>query len=295
MSQQRYKASRPIWALLVIIAFGFTEQTHSADKMTALTPSPPALKAPVQPAKIAIIIDDLGYNLKQGAAIARLPGAITLSILPYTPNSVALAELGFQQGKEIMLHVPMSALAARPLDIGGLTASMSEQEFITALTQSLQTIPHVRGLNNHMGSYLTQLDTPMTWLMAELAREDLFFIDSRTSPDSIAWDVAIQQHVPSLKRDVFLDNDRSHTALQQQFQQLIKKARRQGFAIAIGHPYAETHQFLSEILPTLNDLNVMLVPVSDLLYQHPEVINAATPPRESQTELTKSTENTVQN
>jgi len=215
--------------------------------------------------KIAILIDDLGYNLRQGVAAARLPGALTLAVLPHSPNGIAIAELGHQRGKLIMLHAPMSNVQKLPLDAGGLTETMSQQEFVDVLYQNLESIPHVQGLNNHMGSYLTQLDAPMAWLMETLARENLFFIDSRTSAQSIAWETAQSFHVPSRKRDVFLDNKRDQVAIGEQFDQLLRIAKRRGNAIAIGHPYPETIAFLAGVIPSLHELGVELVPVTQLI------------------------------
>jgi len=215
--------------------------------------------------KIAILIDDLGYNLRQGVAAARLPGALTLAVLPHSPNGIAIAELGHQRGKLIMLHAPMSNVQKLPLDAGGLTETMSQQEFVDVLYQNLEAIPHVQGLNNHMGSYLTQLDTPMAWLMETLSRENLFFIDSRTSAQSIAWETAQSFRVPTRKRDVFLDNQRDQAAIGEQFDQLLRIAKRRGNAIAIGHPYPETIAFLAGVIPSLDELGVELVPVNQLI------------------------------
>ncbi len=232
--------------------------TESPSQQPAIGPS----KEIVQ---IAIIIDDLGYNLRHGIALARLPGALTLAVLPHSPNGIALAELGHQQGKLIMLHAPMSNLQQLPLDAGGLTDQMTQQEFINTLYQGLDSIPHIQGVNNHMGSYLTQLPEPMSWLMNTLAREQLFFVDSRTSPDSIAWETARNLALPTQKRDVFLDNERSVEAIGSQFDQLLRIAKRRGSAIAIGHPYPETVTFLTEVLPGLAELGVELVPVTALI------------------------------
>lgn len=215
--------------------------------------------------RIAIIIDDVGYNLPYGRQLAQLPGALTLAVLPHSPHGVELAELGHGQGKEIMLHVPMSTVVPRKLDTGGLTAEMSQQEFERILDGNLESIPHVRGLNNHMGSELTRLQQPMQWLMHVLAQEKLFFIDSRTSVDSVAQATAQQYRVPTRKRDVFLDNSRETDDLQRQFDVLIRLALQQGSAIAIGHPYPETVAFLQQALPGLAGLGVELVPVSELL------------------------------
>ncbi len=227
--------------------------------------SPAPTPTPREMVQIAIIIDDLGYNLRQGAAMARLPGALTLAVLPHSPNGVALSELGHQHGKLIMLHTPMSNLQQLPLDAGGLTDQMTQQEFIDTLYQGLDSIPHIQGVNNHMGSYLTQLPEPMSWLMDTLAREQLFFIDSRTSPDSIAWETARDIELPTQKRDVFLDNERTAEAIGAQFDQLLRIAKRRGSAIAIGHPYPETVAFLTDVLPSLTELGVELVPVTQLI------------------------------
>jgi uncharacterized protein len=253
-----------------------SQDTYSTETTATLDSSNPAAidlttkaAAASEPAldtvQIAILIDDLGYNLRQGIAAARLPGALTLAVLPHSPNGVAIAELGHQRGKLIMLHAPMSNVKKLPLDAGGLTETMSQQEFVDILYQNLEAIPHVQGLNNHMGSYLTQLDTPMTWLMETLARENLFFIDSRTSPQSIAWETAQSFQVPTRKRDVFLDNKRDQAAIGEQFDQLLRIAKRRGNAIAIGHPYPETIAFLAGVIPSLHELGVELVPVTQLI------------------------------
>nr|WP_279538462.1 divergent polysaccharide deacetylase family protein [Pseudomaricurvus alcaniphilus] len=234
--------------------------------------------------KIAIIIDDLGYSLQQGMIAARFPAALTLSILPHSPNGVALAELGHQHGKEIMLHAPMSNIQQLPLDPGGLTDDMRRDSFTDTLSDGLDSIPHIVGVNNHMGSYLTQLEKPMQWLMAELARDQLYFIDSRTSPDSIAHQVALQHEVASRKRDIFLDNVRSEAAIEQQFQKLLQLARQRGNAIAIGHPYPETLAFLNRAVPALASEGIELIFVSELLQEFParplpaSVVRASTEP-----------------
>ncbi len=237
---------------------------ESPSSSTAL-PSHSTLRPPTEIVRIAIIIDDLGYNLRRGVEVARLPGALTLAVLPHSPNGIALAELGHQQGKLIMLHTPMSNLQQLPLDAGGLTDQMTQQEFVDTLYSGLDSIPHIQGVNNHMGSYLTQLPEPMSWLMDTLAREQLFFVDSRTSPDSIAWETARDLALPTQKRDIFLDNERTAEAIGTQFDQLLRIAKRRGNAIAIGHPYPETVAFLTEVLPGLAELGVELVPVTQLI------------------------------
>ncbi len=217
------------------------------------------------PARIAIIIDDIGYQLSQGKRSIDLPGAVTLAIIPFTPNAQRLAKLGHASGKELMLHAPMANETGVPMEAGALNASMSKEVFTKRVKDSLNSLPHISGLNNHMGSLLTQQKQPMSWLMDELKQRQLYFVDSRTSANSLAWQSAQEKGLPSLKRDIFLDHERSIEFIDAQFQRLIKIAQKNGQAIGIGHPYPETLSYLNERLPTLAQHNVELVSVSSLM------------------------------
>ncbi len=214
--------------------------------------------------KVAIIIDDMGYNRRNGMRALNLPGAMTYAVLPFTPHAVNLAEEAHRRQKEIMLHAPMSSIQGTPLDPGALTGDMDRATFEQNLQQSLDAVPHIRGLNNHMGSRLTQNSQAMDWLMTELKQRQLYFIDSRTSPASVAWDAARQAGIATNKRDVFLDHSRDPAAIERQFQRLLRIARRTGQAIAIGHPYPETLALLEQHLPTLSQQGIALVSISAL-------------------------------
>lgn len=215
--------------------------------------------------KIAIVIDDIGYNMTQGLKAANYPGAITLSVLPYAPNSKAIARIAHQQGKELMLHAPMSTVEPMRLDRGALTEGMTESEFLTVLRENLQRIPNITGINNHMGSALTQQTEPMQWLMTELKQYPLFFLDSRTSPNSIAWEVAQRNQIPALKRDVFLDHNPTPDAIASQYKRLLKMAHEHGRAIAIGHPNKNTMDFLYQQVDKFSMQGVELTSISNLL------------------------------
>lgn len=259
--------------------------SHGSDKnlqqLSLIHPTPSvldsnrAIRAGTKTVKIAIIIDDLGYNLERGTIAAEFPAPLTLAVIPHSPNGPALAEIGHQKGKEIMLHTPMSNLQQLPLDEGGLSEDMQQQLFIETLNRGLNSIPHVSGINNHMGSFLTQLEEPMGWLMEELAKEELFFIDSRTSPDSVAYRVALEHQVASRKRDVFLDNQRDEDYIAAQFAKLVKIARIRGNALAIGHPHPETLAVLTRVLPTLKQQGVEIISISEFLQQFPPPAPAA--------------------
>ncbi len=223
------------------------------------------VRDPQPTVRIAIIIDDIGYSLKNGLRAARLPANLTLAVLPHTPNGIALAKLGHKSGKEIMLHTPMANTRGLPLDKGALTDAMDQDTFLTTLRGNLSSIPHISGVNNHMGSQLTQNPQAMHWLMTELKQQGLFFIDSRTSADSLALATAIDSQLPSGERDVFLDHERNSEQIARQFDYLIRLAKREGQALAIGHPYPETLALLEQRIPLLEDENIKLVPASSLL------------------------------
>lgn len=215
--------------------------------------------------KLAIIIDDVGYNAVLGERTLALAGDFTLALLPEAPHSARLARLAAAQGKEIMLHNPMSNTRGLPLDGGALTGDMDRATFLAVLERNFELIPQAVGLNNHMGSLLTQKAEPMGWLMESLQSRNLYFVDSRTSVASRAWETARLYQVPSLRRDVFLDHDRDPEQIARQLSLAIELAQTRGYAVAIGHPYPETLRVLEGLQPLLDAADVALVPVSRLL------------------------------
>lgn len=195
-----------------------------------------------------------------------LPGPVTLAFLPHTPYAAQLAHTAFDGGKEIMLHLPMDSAAPRPLGPGGLGLRMEEERFLEILRDDLAAVPHISGVNNHMGSLLTLHAGRMGWLMAELGTHDgLYFVDSRTTPASVALDTARRYGIPGAARDVFLDHDRRPATIRLQLDRLLAKARAAGAAIGIGHPHPETLAVLEERLPALAREGVRLVPLSRLI------------------------------
>lgn len=215
---------------------------------------------------ISIIIDDLGYQYKLGQRAVRLNGNITCSFLPNAPYARRLAEQAHRQQKEVMLHLPMEAETENHLGPGALTQCMSEKDFKSLVHSNLATIPHVRGFNNHMGSRLTKSTRLMGWLMqAAMFRDDLYFVDSRTTTESVAQLEAERRQVAATRRDVFLDYERSAGIVAEQLTDLVRHAKRHGTALAIGHPYPETLAALEAWLPTLEQQGIKLVPVSELI------------------------------
>lgn len=221
--------------------------------------------------QLAIIIDDIGYNSTAGRHLIAIDGDFTLAILPFTPFGRDLAEQAHKRGAEIILHAPMSNLRALPLEENFLHGAMSQQDFVRALEEMIAQIPHIQGVNNHMGSQLTSEPQPMHWLMAELTKRGLYFIDSRTNAESVALQTAQQHQVPSLKRDIFLDNVRDTKAIETQLRKAMLLAKNRGSAVAIGHPYPETLAVLEHVDALLEEYAVSLVKVSELLetYRQP--------------------------
>lgn len=234
-----------------------------------LPPAPVAV--PGNTPEIAIIIDDLGTHLEAGRRVMQLPGPVACSFLPYGAYTDELAQLAHRHNKEVMLHLPMATVDGHRLDAGGLTLDMTEQVFLATLQSDIARVPHVSGINNHMGSLLTRHPGHMLWLMRAMQNQpEWFFVDSRTTKYTVARQVAYENGVPSVSRDVFLDDDVSPEAVQREFQRLLGLARRNGSALGIGHPHPSTLAVLQRELTQLSKHGVTLVPVARLVQRQQE-------------------------
>ena len=222
--------------------------------------------------RIAVIIDDLGYQLEAGRRAIDLPGPVAFAILPGTPRGRRLAEIAHDHGKEVLLHLPLEAVDYRgPAEPGGLMLDMSRETFGATFADAILTVPFAIGVSSHRGSLLTRHPGHMGWLMEEIHdRGDLFFIDSYTTHESVALKIAAEVGVEATKRDVFLDHDRSADAVMHEFERLKALAREQGSAVAIGHPFPETLKVLERELPKLQDEGFELVRISVLLLAQPD-------------------------
>lgn len=215
--------------------------------------------------RLVLIIDDVGNHLQRDIRALELPGRLNLAILPHTGNAKVIANMASAADKEVLLHAPMSTVDDHHLGPGGLTSAMTELDFRATLAESLRTTPHVRGVSNHMGSALTEQHEPMRWLMEELGERGLYFVDSRTSANTIAASTARQHRIPVLSREVFLDNDRSTEAIAERFEEFLRRGREQGIAVAIGHPHANTLDYLQQVLPELAGRGYQLLWISEAL------------------------------
>ena len=229
-----------------------------------------ALSAPLaagQIPRIAIIIDDLGYELLAGERTIALPGPVACAILPGTPRARYLANVANAQGKEVLLHLPMQAVGPETsVEATRMTLDMSRSSFAATFAAAFDSVPHAIGINNHRGSLLTRHPGHMQWLMEELLEHDgLFFVDSFTTAESVALQIASELGVQATRRDVFLDPDKTSLTLRREFERLKTVARKHGSAVAIGHPYESTLALLERELPRLAEQGFDLVPVSELV------------------------------
>ncbi len=233
---------------------------------------PVQAQSPVQAqAVIGIIIDDMGKRLETGRRVLALPGPVACAFLPRASHTRELAELANRRNREVLLHLPMDSVDGRALDNGAVTLEMTESQFVRTVLDNLERVPHVIGVNNHMGSLLTRHPGHMRWLMEAMRRQEpLFFVDSRTTKATVALQVAEENGIPAIRRNVFLDNEADEKAIALQFDRLVALARKQGTALAIGHPYAQTLAVLERRIPQLVSENIQLVSVRELIERQQE-------------------------
>lgn len=202
---------------------------------------------------LSLVIDDIGYSHDRGRAAINLEGDHTYAIIPGASNSQKLAAFASRLGKEIILHLPLQAsTSTAPSEPNALNESMDENQLTRNLFSMLSEFPGIRGINNHMGSHLTEIDYFMRPIMdsIKIYNPKLYFLDSRTTPRSIAYSEALSSGLQSISRDVFLDDKHTNIeSIRLQYQIWLEKARERGSAVAIGHPHVTTIEFLRENLP----------------------------------------------
>ena len=216
--------------------------------------------------RLAIIIDDMGYDRSAADAVLALNFPLTVSVLPHLPLSSEVAEEAQRRGDQVMLHLPMESEAddAKPEDIE-LRVGMNASQVNETLAGMLETVPYAVGVNNHQGSRATADPALMQALMPALRQRGLFFIDSRTDAKTVAYDTAERNGVRAASRKVFLDDVASREAILKQLELAARDARRDGFTIAIGHPRPATIAALSDGVPHLEANGIHLVFASQLV------------------------------
>ncbi|MBN2332087.1 MAG: divergent polysaccharide deacetylase family protein [Deltaproteobacteria bacterium] len=227
----------------------------------------PRYAAVDQRPRIAIIIDDMGMNVEIARQLASISQPLTFSLFPYAPHTQEVADLLHETGKQLLLHVPMEPHGYPDVDPGpgALFGTMNTQELSSLFRAELDAVPGIVGFNNHMGSRLTENRQAMEVLMSCLRDKPLFFIDSRTSAATIAYDEACQAGIPAGQRDIFLDNIRDEEHILSQLEKLIAVAQVKKSAVGIGHPYPETVAALQKLGQLSRVAQVDVVPVGALM------------------------------
>lgn len=215
---------------------------------------------------IAVVIDDLGIDRKRSDRIVALPGPLTTAFMSYAKDLPKQTAIARGRGHELMLHLPMEP-QGESYDAGPevLTVGLAPSEIRRRVNDALGRFEGMIGLNNHMGSRFTADRAGMRIVMEELSKRGLMFLDSFTTPRSVGVDEARRHGVTALARDVFIDNEETFEAVTAQLLKAEQVARKQGYAVAIGHPHDATVDALAAWLPTLKDKGLVLVPISTIL------------------------------
>ncbi len=242
-------------------------EVYPEPDLPAAEPATPRPLPADQRPKVAIIIDDLGYDRRMARKFLELEPLLTAAVLPGSPFQEDILAIGRRQGVEIMIHLPMEPEEYPHVDPGpgALLASMPPDRLIAQLEANLDAMPQARGVNNHMGSRLTRESPQMQQVFSVLKQRGLFFVDSLTSADSVARSTARLFQVPFAERDVFLDHVITPDFIRGQIRKLILRARQRGQALGIGHPHPATYETLRQGLPELKR-QVQLVPASQVVH-----------------------------
>ncbi|HTY45655.1 MAG TPA: divergent polysaccharide deacetylase family protein [Patescibacteria group bacterium] len=261
-----YRLSIFFLLILVVVEGFFLLRLLKPPAARAVKPKPrPA--AAVAKGKIAIVLDDWGYNLNNEAVLARIKYPLTLSVLPNLPYSVAISEKARRLGFETILHLPMEPHEKYRLEHNTILTTMDEAAITGIMAQDLREFPGIKGISNHQGSKATEDPRTMKIIFAELKNRGLYFLDSVVSAHSVCSGLARSMKIGFARRDVFLDNSDNPEYIKAQLQKLKAKARSAGYAIGIGHDRKNTLQVLEEMMPLFAQEGYTFVFVSELAWQ----------------------------
>ena len=217
--------------------------------------------------KVALIVDDMGYSLEAINEVCSIGRPLTIAIIPYSPLASEIATISRQHDLEVILHLPLEAVNNNESydSKGMITAEMSEAEILTILEKNLDQVPYIRGVNNHMGSKITADSKLMNIILEHLKDRDLFFIDSRTTSSSVAYDIAQSLKIPSAYRHIFLDAEPTESYIRGQLVELFRRAQQNGFALGICHPTRETLKVLKESFHLIDEYGLEPVHASRIV------------------------------
>jgi polysaccharide deacetylase 2 family uncharacterized protein YibQ len=217
--------------------------------------------------QLALIIDDGGYNMENFKEMLGTGKRITFAILPHAPYAREAALLAYRDGSEVMLHLPMEPKNGEQysLEKNTVLTGMGSKQIQKILKDALEQVPHVRGINNHMGSKATEDPQVMEALMQVLKKEGLYFIDSNTSFQTLGPEMARKAGVASRRNDQFIDREKKIEAIKNAIRLAMRKAKQEGRAVAIGHPHPLTARAIKEMISEIEKEGIRLVFASEVV------------------------------
>jgi polysaccharide deacetylase 2 family uncharacterized protein YibQ len=239
---------------------------RTTHQLTFVYSKPLALKPELR-ARVAIVIDDLGGEEHISEELLHWDLPITLSILPFTPHAKTLALEAHRKGREVILHLPMEPDGypkIRPGE-GVLLREMDEERLLHQLSKDIEAVPYIKGVSNHMGSRLTEDPEKMEIILSELKKRGLYFLDSRTTPQSVGIKTARSLGLKAAERTIFLDNSSGEGDIKQKLEELAQLSLAKGKAIGIGHPHASTIKSLKAMIPKMKERGIDIVPLSSMM------------------------------
>jgi hypothetical protein len=224
-------------------------------------------KIPLPLKQVAIIIDDIGYDLAPVRELLKVDADITFAILPLCSHSREAAEMLHEAHKETLLHLPMepNSYPKEKPGNGTLFTDMNSEELIFQLEKDLASVPYVSGVNNHMGSKFMADEDKLILIFNKLKKKKMFFIDSRTTANTKAFAAAEKVNMQMASRKVFLDNDRDYNEIYKKLLEVTQNSSDVSPVIIIGHPYPETIRAIKDASRVLREKGILIVPVSRLI------------------------------
>ncbi len=252
-------------SIIIPVPMDAPNAAPAPDKETKLAPQYEPMHVTGSP-KIAIIIDDMGVNRRNSLRVIDFDAPLTLAFLPYAQHLEDITAKAKAQNHELMIHMPMQA-TTNPVSLGpiAIKGNMDKAEILSNMDKAYASFEGFKGVNNHMGSQVTQDPKIMNWVMQSIKAQNLYFIDSKTIGSSVAADIARENGLPTGERDVFLDHQETLEFVKSALAKAERIAAKKGYAILIGHPKDVTIAGLQSWLPDAQKRGFKIVPVSELV------------------------------
>lgn len=228
--------------------------------------------------KMVIIIDDLGNGMKGTDEMLNMPIKLNVAIMPFLPTTKRDAELAHQKGIDVLVHMPMEPRKGKKdwLGPGAITTDLSDAEIRKRVNAAIDDVPYAIAMNNHMGSKVTSDRRIMSIVLDVCKERGLFFVDSKTDPNSVVAELAAVKGLPPVENDIFLDDQYSISHISRQMRRAEEKLQQQDICVTIGHvgvPGLMTAGIIRDAIPRLTG-KVELISISDMVKQvwnwHPD-------------------------